>query len=364
MPVCDVCNEWILHPTEYSVTTATLRKATENGFIPSTLRELEKMASTPGARSRVDDLWMRAIEMGAASDWALCHNCHTDVMAFAGNVPSPELPRKRKAKSRAGDRSPVRRAGVPFPSQNSVTRAPQQEQELESDVFISYAAEDGDFANRLAGGLMVRGVNVWFAPISLKLGDSILAGIEEGLRTSRSGLIIVSTAFLDKQWTNYELDILLRQAIEKKKTLLQVWHNVTKEQIDKRYMGLSGLLAVNSSLGLRSIIESVAEACTSFAPLRGTTPVWESPRYRFLSGIGEIQLQKVGGPTVSIFELLANFGKEHFPLALDGELFSRRDLARHAWKAIQDTPGISQRWTDSDRLFDAIREEGVNTEDL
>src|SRR5262249_2852306 len=114
------------------------------------------------------------------------------------------------------------------------------------DTFISYATEDERFASELAGGLMARGISIWYAPIRLKVGDRILAGVEEGLRSSRSGTIIVSKPFLEKKWTDYELDILVRQAIETSKPLLQVWHGVTKHDVDTRCMGLTGMLALES----------------------------------------------------------------------------------------------------------------------
>lgn len=328
MPVCDICNEFVFDLVDRTVTTATLMRATAKGYIPFKLRQMEKEAGTPGAGRRADALWKSIIEMGASSDWVLCHDCYTDVMTAV--------------------------EGTPQASSN----------EVENDVFISYATEDSDFANQLAGGLMTRGVKPWFAPISLKLGDQILEGIEKGLRTSRAGLIIVSAAFLENRWTTYELDILLRQAIEAKKPLLPVWHNVTKAQIDTRFMGLSGILAVDSKSGLRNIIESIAQACTRFAPLRATTPAWESPRYRFLAGKGEIQLQERGGATISLFELLVNFRKDEFPLALDGELFTRKDLARHAAEAIKAEPSAPHRWTDVGPLIEVLREEGVDTDSI
>lgn len=324
MHVCDICNEMVFEARENSVTTLQLRRATENGFLPSIIKDAVNTVPSPRSTD-ADALWASVIETGAESGWSLCRECYTDVIAYArisGSV---------------------------------------SEHKAEHDAFISYATEDAEFANRLAGGLMVRGLKLWFAPISLKIGDRILAGIEQGLRSSRSGLIVVSSAFLEKQWTDYELDILLRQAIERKKPLLQVWHNVTKQQVDNRYMGLSGMLAVNSSVGLRQIIESVASACTQFAPLRGTTPIWESPRHRFLSGKGEIQLQRVGGATISIFELLINFGKDDFPLALDGELFSRRELAKYARRAMENESALAQRWIDRvDLLYDVLKEEEVD----
>jgi hypothetical protein len=100
------------------------------------------------------------------------------------------------------------------------------------DTFISYATEDERFATELAGGLMVRGINVWYAPLKLKVGDRLLAVVEDGLRTSRSDTIIVSHCFLAKRWTAYELDILVRQAIEAGKPLLQIWHGVTRYDVE------------------------------------------------------------------------------------------------------------------------------------
>jgi hypothetical protein len=47
--------------------------------------------------------------------------------------------------------------------------------------------------------------------LNLTVGDRILAGIEDGLRRSRTGTIIISKHFLKKKCTGYELDILLRQ---------------------------------------------------------------------------------------------------------------------------------------------------------
>lgn len=317
---CDACSEISIDGDRFAVERATIEQATENGFIPGTLRDMAAMVGNPNATA--EDLWLLTLKQKAKDEWTLCSNCQDEINGHLADVTSDS---------------------------NSD----------EYDTFISYATEDTEFANRLAGGLIVRGVRIWYAPISLNVGDSILSGIEDGLRRSRTGTLVLTETFLNKPWTNYELDILLRQAIEKKKQLLQVWHEVNKEQIEERYMGLTGLLAIDASKGLRQTINSIATALTEFAPLRGTTPIWESPRYRFLAGKGEIQLQKMGGASISLFELLANFGPDDFPLALDGELFSRKDLARHAKKAMDNDFGIAQRWTDSvDILVRVIEEEG------
>src|SRR4051794_28773373 len=114
MFVCDICNEMVLDGREHSVTTLLLREATKNGFLPSIIRELHKAVPNPSIS--MDDQWKTAIDMGAATDWSLCGDCYREVKAY---FTKPE--------------SPGRAQSV-------------------YDTFISYAGEDSDFVNQLAGG--------------------------------------------------------------------------------------------------------------------------------------------------------------------------------------------------------------------
>jgi len=47
-------------------------------------------------------------------------------------------------------------------------------------LFISYAGEDVAVAEQLASSLSLSGLQVWYAPFVLKVGDSILGSIERG----------------------------------------------------------------------------------------------------------------------------------------------------------------------------------------
>ena len=185
------------------------------------------------------------------------------------------------------------------------------------------------FASELAGALITRGIDIWYAPLRLKVGDRLLAGIEEGLRASRSGTIIVSESFLEKNWTAYELDILVRQAIESGKPLLQIWHGVTKADVDTRCMGLTGMLALESRYGLPSIVNKIATALAEFSPLRAVVPTWEEPVHRFLQGTGEIQLITGENQTMSLFQLLLTQEPSGFPLFFDG---SRNGRLKPVWR--------------------------------
>ena len=86
---------------------------------------------------------------------------------------------------------------------------------------------------------------------------------------------------------------------------------------------------------------------------------WEALE-RFLAGKGEIQLQKLGGASISIFMLLVNFSTYDFRLSLDGELFSRCELAPHVEKALEADPSATLRCTDGeDKLTEVCCNEGV-----
>ena len=100
------------------------------------------------------------------------------------------------------------------------------------DVFISHASEDKDEIVRpLATALMNKGLKVWFDEFTLRIGDSLRQKIDKGLACSRVGLVVLSPAFIDKGWTNYELDGIITRAVTGDQILLPIWHNITKQQV-------------------------------------------------------------------------------------------------------------------------------------
>ena len=102
----------------------------------------------------------------------------------------------------------------------------------EHDVFISHASEDKDEIVRpLYTALAGEGLEVWYDEFSLRIGDSLRQKIDKGLATSRVGLVVLSPAFIDKGWTNYELDGIVTKAVSGEQILLPIWHNITKQQV-------------------------------------------------------------------------------------------------------------------------------------
>lgn len=200
-------------------------------------------------------------------------------------------------------------------------------------LFVSYASEDEAYATELAKSLRYLGLNIWFAPLSLKIGDKLLDSINGGLMTSEFGLLLISPRYIAKQWTSYELGVLHQQHIEKDKKLFPLWHGVEKAQIDKWNPGLSGIIAMRSTEDLAVIARKIADVIYQGCPARGVSPSYENPQWRFLQGCGELFLNKEDGGAFNLFEA-AEFPDDYFPLYVYDRPHSRKEIVLAVAKAL------------------------------
>lgn len=130
----------------------------------------------------------------------------------------------------------------------------------EFDLFLSYASEDGGFAAELAYCLESLGARVWFDETAIAVGDSLRQSIDDGLRCSRFGVVVLSKSFFGKNWTNYELDGLVTREMQGKKVVLPVLHpDFTLEDFATHSPSLAGRKAL---LGAEHTIEELAEQLT------------------------------------------------------------------------------------------------------
>lgn len=125
------------------------------------------------------------------------------------------------------------------------------------DVFISHASEDKALVARpLADSLRRLGVAVWLDEAELQLGQSLRRKIDEGIRSSRFGVVILSPAFLGKGWTNHELDGLVTRNVAGEQSLLPIWHDLTADQVRAYSPSLADKVAMQTAT---STIEEIAE---------------------------------------------------------------------------------------------------------
>lgn len=129
------------------------------------------------------------------------------------------------------------------------------------DVFISHSSEDKEAVVRpLANTLKEKGVNVWYDEFELKIGDSLRRKIDQGLAKSRFGIVVISKSFINKGWTNYELDGLMTKAISGQQILLPIWHNITKQEVIDYSPSLADKVARNTSQqNIDEIAEEISE---------------------------------------------------------------------------------------------------------
>jgi len=128
----------------------------------------------------------------------------------------------------------------------------------EYDAFISYAGEDSStFVNHLALHLMERGYRIWYKEFNLKVGDSLRQTIDKGLTNSKFGIVVLSQAFFQKKWPQYELDGLLARETQSDKVILPVWYGISRDDILAYSPTLADKVAVETN---NKSIEQIADA--------------------------------------------------------------------------------------------------------
>jgi hypothetical protein len=130
------------------------------------------------------------------------------------------------------------------------------------DVFVSHAAEDKEAVVRpLAEALKARGVTVWYDEFELKVGDSLRRRIDGGLSASRFGVVVLSPAFFERGWPQYELDgLVTREVAGGRQLILPVWHGLSAEDVRRYSPSLADKVARSTeSESIERIADEIAE---------------------------------------------------------------------------------------------------------
>lgn len=128
------------------------------------------------------------------------------------------------------------------------------------DVFISHASEDKDSVARpLRDALTRLGITVWLDEAQMRIGSSLRRKIDDGIRSSRFGVVVLSEAFFRKGWTNHELDGLVTRTVAGEQSLLPIWHDLSAEQVRAFSPSLADKVALSTSqFSIEDIAEKIA----------------------------------------------------------------------------------------------------------
>lgn len=136
----------------------------------------------------------------------------------------------------------------------------------EFDVFVSHAWEDKkDFVDEFVNELRNVGFKVWYDTSELKWGDSMRTKIDDGLKKSKYGIIVLSPDYIkeNKYWTKLELNALFQVESYQGKTILPIWHNLTKKQVleyspiiaDRKAFSTAMMTAQEMAIELKKLFE-------------------------------------------------------------------------------------------------------------
>lgn len=81
----------------------------------------------------------------------------------------------------------------------------------------------------------------------MRIGHSLRRMIDEGIRSSRFGVVILSQAFFQKGWTNHELDGLITRSVAGEQSLLPIWHGLTVDQVRAYSPSLADKVAMSTA---------------------------------------------------------------------------------------------------------------------
>jgi hypothetical protein len=90
----------------------------------------------------------------------------------------------------------------------------KQQSTTKATVFISHRDKDSDLAERLAAQLKQAGFEVWLDKWDIRVGDSIIRKINDGLENARYLILCYSEAGVLSPWMSREWMSALAQQLE------------------------------------------------------------------------------------------------------------------------------------------------------
>ena len=133
-------------------------------------------------------------------------------------------------------------------------------------IFLSHSRKDKKFVSDLAERLMLDGFNVWYDDWEIKIGESIVQNISEGISTSDFLIIVLSSNSVESKWVKEELNSATVTNIEKNGVFILpiLIENCRIPQLlkDKKYANFSE----GTEGGYKTLIDALRTHCVGGYP--------------------------------------------------------------------------------------------------
>jgi len=113
---------------------------------------------------------------------------------------------------------------------------------------------------------------MWYDKDDLRSNESLLAEIGRALNGSDYGIAIFSKAYFGKKWTLGELDGLYALETATRKIIIQIWLDVTVEDVKKIFPMLAGRKAIDGTLPIIQIADEIELIVDSARRAKSVTP--------------------------------------------------------------------------------------------
>lgn len=116
------------------------------------------------------------------------------------------------------------------------------------DAFISHASEDKkELAEPIYHRLTDLGKTVWLDKFEIVPGKSLMRQIDDGLLSSKYGILLITPSFINKPWPKAELQALFSSMVAGEKEIIPVWHNISQKEVFKFSPLLADIVAVTTT---------------------------------------------------------------------------------------------------------------------
>ena len=128
------------------------------------------------------------------------------------------------------------------------------------DFFICHASEDKPYVRRLVNALEQITAMVWFDDYEIQVGDSLRGKIEQGLKISTYGVVVVSPRLIAKKergWIKRELGGLMARPEQGRPVILPVWYETSADDVANEFPSLADTAALSAH---SMTVEDIANA--------------------------------------------------------------------------------------------------------
>jgi hypothetical protein len=169
---------------------------------------------------------------------------------------------------------------------------------MRARIFLSHNSADKPFVRRLAVDLDAQGIDCWIDEAEIKVGESLIEKICEGLDNAAYVAVILSPASVVSRWVQKEVDVAMNQEIQGRRVkILPIMYRACEVPgflIGKKYANFTseesyftGLKEITQAVGLvfrESALSNDAAETNLFKALDASwnsgIPVLAKPFYR------------------------------------------------------------------------------------